>query len=330
MTQLQVVSERDLATGSDGRLSATQFFPDFSFRSPVMYRIRNLSEDGRFLVGSNLQDGTDWVELDSNTFRRVQFRPVQSRGIDNFISYFSTPSLSNSIKNSVMIATISTIVTVTLAFWFAYALNRSCMRFKGVFRLIAMAPILVPVAAARHRAGLSVRQSGHAQGADVRRQYLWPDRHRHRLGVLHLSARLPDHLHRPRDLGCAAVRGRHLAARHPLAHLLDRHHSRRTLRSGLGGLRGVQSGDHRLWPAQSNRRAIQRARRRHLQTSHRPAEFRNGRRGLSGLGDTSASGLCRRPSGAKQTGRPVVRPLGPLSSPARTQKPTVCSLPIPA
>lgn len=142
--QLQVVSERDLATGSDGRLSATQFFPDFSFRSPVMYRIRNLSEDGRFLVGSNLQDGTDWVELDSNTFRRVQFRPVQSRGIDNFISYFSTPSLSNSIKNSVMIATISTIVTVTLAFWFAYALNRSCMRFKGVFRLIAMAPILVP------------------------------------------------------------------------------------------------------------------------------------------------------------------------------------------
>jgi len=142
--QLQVVSERDLATGSDGRLSATQFFPDFSFRSPVMYRIRNLSEDGRFLVGSNLQDSTDWVELDSNTFRRVQFRPVQSRGIDNFISYFSTPSLSNSIKNSVMIATISTIVTVTLAFWFAYALNRSCMRFKGVFRLIAMAPILVP------------------------------------------------------------------------------------------------------------------------------------------------------------------------------------------
>ena len=31
-----------------------------------------------------------------------------------------------------------------LAFWFAYALNRSCMRFKGFFRLIAMAPILVP------------------------------------------------------------------------------------------------------------------------------------------------------------------------------------------
>ena len=35
-------------------------------------------------------------------------------------------------------------MTVTLAFWFAYALNRSCMRFKGFFRLVAMAPILVP------------------------------------------------------------------------------------------------------------------------------------------------------------------------------------------
>ena len=33
---------------------------------------------------------------------------------------------------------------MTLAFWFAYALNRSCMRFKGFFRLVAMAPILVP------------------------------------------------------------------------------------------------------------------------------------------------------------------------------------------
>ena len=31
-----------------------------------------------------------------------------------------------------------------LAFWFAYALARSCMRFKGVFRMIAMLPILVP------------------------------------------------------------------------------------------------------------------------------------------------------------------------------------------
>ncbi|WP_272011320.1 putative 2-aminoethylphosphonate ABC transporter permease subunit [Roseovarius sp. ZX-A-9] len=139
-----ILKARDLIAGSDGRLGVTQFFPDFSFRSPVKYRIRNLDEEGRFLVGSKLYDSTDWLELDSNTFRRVQLRPTKDIGLGNFTTYFSTPALSNSIKNSVMIATISTIITVTLAFWFAYALSRSCMRFKGLFRLIAMAPILVP------------------------------------------------------------------------------------------------------------------------------------------------------------------------------------------
>ncbi len=143
-TETGAYSDQELSTGSDGRLSVTPFFPDFSFRSPVLYQIRNTVPDGRFLIGSNLQKGTDWIELDSNTFRRVQLRPVKATGVDNFISYFSTPALFNSIKNSLWIAVVSTVITVTLAFWFAYALNRSCMRFKGVFRLVAMAPILVP------------------------------------------------------------------------------------------------------------------------------------------------------------------------------------------
>lgn len=137
-------SDADLSAGSDSRLPVTQLFPDFSFRSPVMYQIRNAQPGGRFLVGSTLHDDIEWTTLDSNSFRRVQLRPVKSTGFDNFVNYFSTPALFNSIKNSLFIAVLSTVVTVTLAFWFAYALNRSCMRFKGVFRLIAMAPILVP------------------------------------------------------------------------------------------------------------------------------------------------------------------------------------------
>ena len=141
---LGLLSEEDLNTGSDGRLGVTQFFPDFSFRSPINYRLRNTTAEGRFLVGSTLNTGSEWVELDSNTFRRVQLRPVEARGLGNFQRYFETPALSNSIKNSAMIAVVSTIITVFLAFWFAYALNRSCMRFKGLFRLVALAPILVP------------------------------------------------------------------------------------------------------------------------------------------------------------------------------------------
>lgn len=142
--QTQAYEDSDLSTGADGRLNVTKFFPDFSFRSPVMYKIRNVAEGGRFLVGSTLHDDLEWTTLDSNSFRRVQLRPVKARGIDNFVNYFSTPALFNSIKNSLWISILSTVVTVTLAFWFAYALNRSCMRFKGMFRLIAMAPILVP------------------------------------------------------------------------------------------------------------------------------------------------------------------------------------------
>lgn len=142
--QTGAYDKRDLDTSADGRLDVTAFFPDFSFRSPVEYRIRNTAEDGRFLIGSSLVVGTEWKQLDSNSFRRVSLRPTVARGLSNFTSYFSTPALFNSIKNSLTIAAISTVITVGLAFWFAYALNRSCMRFKGVFRLIAMMPILVP------------------------------------------------------------------------------------------------------------------------------------------------------------------------------------------
>ncbi|MGX9352913.1 putative 2-aminoethylphosphonate ABC transporter permease subunit [Shimia sp. W99] len=142
--QLGVFGEADLRAGSDGRLPATKLFPDFSFRSSKMYRVRGTSDDAVYLVGSTRHSGTAWQELDSNTFRRVQMRPVSGTGFGNFVTYFSTPALSNSIKNSLVISTIATVLTVTLAFGFAYALNRSCLRFKGAFRIIAMAPILVP------------------------------------------------------------------------------------------------------------------------------------------------------------------------------------------
>lgn len=141
---LNVFGPGDLATSSDGRLGLTKLFPDFSFRSPVKYRISGTRSDAVFLVGSERNTGTQAIELDSNTFRRVVIRPVQDIGFSNFVTYFSTPSLFQSIQNSLLMAIVSTVITVGLAFWFAYALNRSCMRFKGVFRLIAMAPILVP------------------------------------------------------------------------------------------------------------------------------------------------------------------------------------------
>ncbi|MFA9421097.1 MAG: putative 2-aminoethylphosphonate ABC transporter permease subunit [Gammaproteobacteria bacterium] len=142
--KLQVVKPEELKTSSDGRLAPTVFFPDFSFRSPTRYRLRQINLDSSFLVGSERVADTEWHEYDSNKFRRIVLRASRSTGFDNYRTYFSTPSLFRSIENSLFIAALSTIITVSLAFGFAYALNRSKMRFKGVFRLIAMAPILVP------------------------------------------------------------------------------------------------------------------------------------------------------------------------------------------
>ena len=142
--KLKVLSADKLRTSADGRLPATSFFPDFSFRAPTKYRVRNIRPDGHFLKGSERITGVEWHEFSSNDFRRVMLRPVKTTGLDNFKTYFSTPALFRSIENSLTIAAISTIITVLIAFGLAYGLTRTCMRFKGAFRLIAMAPILVP------------------------------------------------------------------------------------------------------------------------------------------------------------------------------------------
>ena len=65
-------------------------------------------------------------------------------GFENYINYFESPALVYSIYNSLFVATTTTFITVTLAFVFAYALTRSCMIGKTVFRSIAMIPILLP------------------------------------------------------------------------------------------------------------------------------------------------------------------------------------------
>ncbi|SEO12988.1 iron(III) transport system permease protein [Pseudorhodobacter antarcticus] len=142
--QLAVFSDGQLRTSSDGRLSATALFPDFSFRSSLKYRMRGTEEDAPYLVGLDLQNTTEWQEYDSNTFRRINLRPVKSVGVQNYFEYFSNPAMFSSIQNSVFIALVSTVLTVGAAFGFAYALNRSVMRFKGFFKLVAMMPILVP------------------------------------------------------------------------------------------------------------------------------------------------------------------------------------------
>jgi len=142
--QTGAVPPAELDTGSDGRLAATAFFPDFSFRSPVLYRLRGTTPEARWIHGTQPGGGTDWQEFTSNEFRRIVLRPERAWGLSNFRTYFSTPALSQSIRNSALMALISTVLTVGIAFASAYALNRSRMPGKSVFRIVMTLPILVP------------------------------------------------------------------------------------------------------------------------------------------------------------------------------------------
>ncbi|MGH7354350.1 MAG: putative 2-aminoethylphosphonate ABC transporter permease subunit [Candidatus Rokuibacteriota bacterium] len=65
-------------------------------------------------------------------------------GLANYLRYFSTPALFRSIGNSLYVSILSTVITVPLAFGYAYALTRSCMPLRGLFKTIALVPILVP------------------------------------------------------------------------------------------------------------------------------------------------------------------------------------------
>jgi iron(III) transport system permease protein len=63
---------------------------------------------------------------------------------DNFIEYAQTPALLESLWNSLWVSAVVTLVAVPLAFGFAYALARSCMQYKALFRGITLIPLLAP------------------------------------------------------------------------------------------------------------------------------------------------------------------------------------------
>ena len=65
-------------------------------------------------------------------------------GLANFIDYARTPALLGSLWNSLWVSTLVTLITVPLAFGFAYALTRSRMRFKKLARGVTLIPLLAP------------------------------------------------------------------------------------------------------------------------------------------------------------------------------------------
>lgn len=64
--------------------------------------------------------------------------------LDNFIRYVQESKSLQLLQNSFFVASVSTLIIVPIAFVFAYALMRSLMPFKPLFRYLALIPLLSP------------------------------------------------------------------------------------------------------------------------------------------------------------------------------------------
>lgn len=129
-------------------LTAAQLFPDGRFEgrplNAVRMRLSGGASDGVLELAGKAAAPGDWVEAGPRDLRRLVLRAGTLRSLGNYIAYFSNPALTDSIVNSLVVSLSTTLITVLLAFGFAYALQRTCMPLKGLFRTIAMVPILVP------------------------------------------------------------------------------------------------------------------------------------------------------------------------------------------
>ena len=65
-------------------------------------------------------------------------------GFANFVAYLNEPTLFKSFFHSLFVAAMSTVIVVCLGFFYAFALQCTCIPFKGFFRVIALIPLLSP------------------------------------------------------------------------------------------------------------------------------------------------------------------------------------------
>jgi len=65
-------------------------------------------------------------------------------GLGNYVHYFTDPKLVTVINNSFAVSISTTLVTIVLAYAFAYAMHRSAIPLKKLWMLIAMLPLFAP------------------------------------------------------------------------------------------------------------------------------------------------------------------------------------------
>lgn len=65
-------------------------------------------------------------------------------GLSNFKEYFSNKNLLISLKNTFTISIASSVISLVLAFIYAYGVQRTTIRFKNIFKYIALMPLFAP------------------------------------------------------------------------------------------------------------------------------------------------------------------------------------------
>lgn len=65
-------------------------------------------------------------------------------GFLQFQEYLSSGAMLQSVKHTIFIASISTLLSVTIAFFFAYAISRKCIPGKKILNYIARLPLYAP------------------------------------------------------------------------------------------------------------------------------------------------------------------------------------------
>lgn len=65
-------------------------------------------------------------------------------GFKNVIEYLTSLGFRLSLKNSLFISSISTIISIILAFLYAYGITRTNIKLKGIYNSLALLPIFAP------------------------------------------------------------------------------------------------------------------------------------------------------------------------------------------
>jgi iron(III) transport system permease protein len=72
------------------------------------------------------------------------FETSAGLGLDNYVRYFGEPRLTQIIGNSLAVSIVATLLTILLAYAFAYPLHRARLPGAPAFRFIALLPLFAP------------------------------------------------------------------------------------------------------------------------------------------------------------------------------------------